>query len=79
MGKRNNLIKLRKALGLTQDYMAAATGIDRSLYCRFETGERRPDIEQARKIAAALNYKHYDRGGLFDETDDQDQDNGSEN
>lgn len=78
MKKRHNLIRLRKTLGMKQYELADKAGIDRSLMSRFESGERKPDIDQMRAINAALGYKQFDKGGLWDETEDPDQNEGRE-
>lgn len=46
--KREELIKVRKSLGLTQADMAAAAGVHRSYYGLIENGNRNPTL----KIAA---------------------------
>ena len=51
--KREELIKVRKSLGLTQADMAA--GVHRSYYGLIENGNRNPTLKIAAKIATALN------------------------
>lgn len=53
--KREQLIKTRKSLGLTQADMATATGVHRSYYGLIENGNRNPTLGIATKIATALN------------------------
>lgn len=53
--KREELIKVRKSLGLTQADMAAAAGVHRSYYGLIENGNRNPTLKIAAKIATALN------------------------
>ena len=53
--KREQLIKTRKSLGLTQADMANAAGVHRSYYGLIENGNRNPTLGIATQIAAALN------------------------
>lgn len=53
--EREELIKVRKSLGLTQADMAAAAGVHRSYYGLIENGNRNPTLKIAAKIATALN------------------------
>lgn len=53
--KREELIKVRKSLGLTQADMAVAAGVHRSYYGLIENGNRNPTLKIAAKIATALN------------------------
>ena len=53
--KREQLIKTRKSLGLTQADMANAAGVHRSYYGLIENGNRNPTLGIATKIAEALN------------------------
>lgn len=53
--KREQLIKTRKKLGLTQTDIAIAVGVHRSYYGLIETGHRNPTLGIAIRIAAALN------------------------
>lgn len=53
--KREQLIKTRKSLGLTQADMAIAVGVHRSYYGLVENGNRNPTLGIATKIATALN------------------------
>ncbi|MEW6698652.1 MAG: helix-turn-helix transcriptional regulator [Bacillota bacterium] len=48
------LIQARKDKGLTQEQVAAKTGIDRSTYAHYERG-RMPGLETALKISQALD------------------------
>lgn len=45
MGKRLNLLHLRKKLGLTQKELAEKLGISSTHYSRIETGESNPSFE----------------------------------
>lgn len=53
--KREQLIKARKSLGMTQADMATATGVHRSYYGLIENGNRNPTLRIATKIATALD------------------------
>lgn len=53
--KREQLIKARKSLGMTQADMATAAGVHRSYYGLIETGNRNPTLRIATKIATALD------------------------
>ena len=53
--KRERLIAQRIRLGLKQEDVAAAVGVTRSTYVRYETGLRMPSIPVARRIAVVLN------------------------
>lgn len=48
----DQLTKLRKNNGLTQEALAKKLGIPRSTYSNYENGKREPDIETIRKIAS---------------------------
>lgn len=51
---RVELLKARKAKGLTQEKVALAVGIDRTVYTRIEWGVRIPTVDLAIKIASLL-------------------------
>ena len=51
----NNLRKTREALGKSKTELAKETGIARLSYFRYETGERKPDVWTAIRIAKALD------------------------
>jgi putative transcriptional regulator len=53
--KREQLIKTRKNLGLTQADMATAAGVHRSYYGLIENGNRNPTLKIATKIAISLD------------------------
>lgn len=53
--KREQLIKTRKNLGLTQADMATAAGVHRSYYGLIENGNRNPTLRIATKIATVLD------------------------
>lgn len=44
----------RLAKGYTQQHIANLIGIDKSTYCGYETGKRRPRLDQLTRIAKAL-------------------------
>ena len=50
----NNLRKTREAVGKSKTELAIETGIARLSYFRYETGERKPDVWTASRIANAL-------------------------
>ncbi|MBZ4687318.1 MAG: transcriptional regulator [Clostridiales bacterium] len=47
----NKLYKLRRKYNLSQEEIAKTLGISRSYYGHIETGERKPGLILARKIA----------------------------
>lgn len=53
--RREQLIKTRKSLGMTQENIAEATGVHRSYYGLIENGNRNPTLGIATKIATSLN------------------------
>lgn len=53
--KREQLIKTRKSLGLTQADISTAAGVHRSYYGLIENGNRNPTLGIATRIATALN------------------------
>ena len=54
---REWLKEIRLAKGLSQMAVAQeATGISQQLYGMIETGERRPSVKNAKKIAAVLGF-----------------------
>lgn len=52
---RNNLLKLRKAKGITQISLQMATGIEQALISKFENGERIPPTETLMILADFYN------------------------
>ena len=52
---RNNLLKLRKAKGITQISLQMATGIEQALISKFENGERTPPTETLMILADSYN------------------------
>lgn len=52
MSFSEQLKQARKSVKLTQEQVAKALGIDKSTYCGYETGKRRPDVERIRELAA---------------------------
>jgi transcriptional regulator with XRE-family HTH domain len=52
MNKR--IKEAREREKLSQSDLAAAAGVSTSQICRFESGKRRPHLDEARKIAALL-------------------------
>jgi len=55
MGFAENLRKLRTERGITQVYMAAQLGVDKSTYNGYESGKRKPDVRRIKQIASILN------------------------
>ena len=55
--KREELIKLRKQRGYTQEEIAEKLGISRSAYANYEHGRNEPSLEMAIKILEILRYK----------------------
>lgn len=51
---KNNIARLRKEAGMTQDELAAKAGISRPYLSTVETGGASPTITVAGKIATAL-------------------------
>lgn len=49
--------RIRVQAGLSQESLAQAVGVSRVSIVRYETGERKPDLDIAAKIAKALNCK----------------------
>ncbi len=49
------LVGYRYQANLSQSAAAVRAGIERSLYCRYESGERRPSLLSASRICAALS------------------------
>lgn len=52
-----NLQRLRRARGLSQEQFAFEAGIHRTYIPGIEAGQRNPSIETVGKIAAALNVR----------------------
>lgn len=52
---RTSLIEARKAIGYTQEDMAARLGISASHYSMIESGDRTPSLPLARKISQLLH------------------------
>lgn len=52
---QNNLLKLRKAKGITQISLQMATGIEQALISKFENGERTPPTETLMILADFYN------------------------
>ena len=52
---RNNLLKLRKAKGITQISLQMATGLEQALISKFENGERIPPTETLMILADFYN------------------------
>lgn len=53
--KRDQLIKVRKQMEMTQEDVARTAGIHRSYYGFIENGRRNPTLKIATQIAIALN------------------------
>lgn len=49
-----NLKRVRKAKNVTQEALAALTGINRATLSLYETGKQSPTVLTAHKIAVAL-------------------------
>lgn len=49
--------RYRKRLGLTQEEFAAALGMSQASISRFETGERKPDVDDLIAIAKFFGCK----------------------
>lgn len=54
-GLREQLVKARKVAHLTQGQVAAAVGIDRTVYNRIEHGIRKPTVDIALRIARVVD------------------------
>lgn len=52
---KDNLVYFRRKSGITQEELANRTGITQSIIAKYETGKRNISIENALKIAKALN------------------------
>ncbi|AEE95321.1 helix-turn-helix transcriptional regulator [Mahella australiensis] len=46
----------RNAKGLTQEQLAALIGVDRTTITKIENGSARPSVNNAKKIAQALDF-----------------------
>ena len=51
---KENLIRLRKMQGLTQEALAEKVGVTRQAIAKWEAGETIPDLERSRLLADAL-------------------------
>lgn len=51
------LKNIRTEKGKTQEQVADEAGITRGAYCNIETGDRRPSVEVAKRIAEALDFE----------------------
>ena len=49
--------RYRKRLGLTQEEFAAALGMSQASISRFETGERKPDVDELIAISKFFGCK----------------------
>lgn len=63
---REELVRLRKQLGLVQEIVADQLGISRSFYGHIETGARNPTYFQAKKLAELFGVRVED---IFFEVD----------
>lgn len=54
MGFAENLREARRNRGFTQVQVATQLGIDKSTYCGYESGKRKPDVKRIRELAALL-------------------------
>lgn len=50
-----NLKELREKQGLTQLALAAASGVNQSTLSQYESGVRKPSLENAKRLAKALH------------------------
>lgn len=50
-----NLKEIRLNRGMTQEELAKVCGLEQSRISRYEAGDREPDLETLRKLAAALD------------------------
>jgi len=50
----NNLVELRRSIGLTQSELAAKAGFQSKSYSRWETGKSWPEPETIQALAKAL-------------------------
>ena len=57
MKQTTKLETLRKSKNITQSDLAAKIGAYQKDICRWETGERNPDIESLKKLSIALDCK----------------------
>ena len=57
MSFTEQLKNARKSAKMTQEQVARALGIDKSTYCGYETGKRRPDVERIRELASLFAVK----------------------
>lgn len=51
------LKEIRANDGRTQEQVADEAGITRGAYCNIETGDRRPSVEVAKRIAGVLGFE----------------------
>lgn len=65
IGEKIKQIRLEK--GLTQDDLAAATGITKTAISRYELGQRQPSVDQLNAIADALEVWVFDLVNLSPE------------
>lgn len=66
------LAEWRRSKRFSQEALGAVIGVDKSTISRYETGERRPDIEDLFRLAAALEIRVLDlfRDPLIPSLDD---------
>lgn len=50
----NNLREIRKQKGMTQEALAAFSGVNRVSIAKYETGKSCPGLKTAEKLASAL-------------------------
>lgn len=55
MSFEEQLRRARERAGLTQQEVADAMQLDKSTYCGYETGKRKPDVAKIKKLSAILN------------------------
>lgn len=54
---RKRITEIRKKKSITQEQLAAATGLDRVAIANIETGKRRPTVTTVYRIAKGLGVK----------------------
>ena len=54
VGKISKLAEVRKAMGHTQESLAAMSGVNRVTIARFETGKASPKLRTLKRLSKAL-------------------------
>ena len=55
---RENIKKLRKSLGWSQEFLAEKTGVSAPYITQIEVGKRTPSLDIVEKLAAALGVEY---------------------